>query len=273
MFKNKRIAMLLAVLVMGTMLFAGCAKKEEVKADETSAAKEAEKVIRVGTGGTYNPWCFKENDKLQGFEVDVWNEIGKRAGYKVEFTVSKFSGLVGLLDAGQIDTVAHQMSITKERQEKYNFTEAYAYSKYDFIVKKDSPYEKIEDLKGKKVGAWLGGNGEKTLKELNEEYKLGLDMSFYDGTPLEKEVEMGRLDACWQGAIKSQTVITQGNLDVKLMGAETEIGSEINAYPFAKNEEGKAMSEEITKVIKEMHEDGTLTELSQKWFNLDTTKK
>ena len=141
------------------------------------------------------------------------------------------------------------------------------------VVLKDGGIEKIEDLKGKKVGAWLGGNGEKTLRALNEEYKLGLDMSFYDGTPLEKEVEMGRLDACWQGAIKSQTVIKQGNLDVKLMGVNTEIGSEINAYPFAKNEEGKKLSQDISKVIKEMHEDGTLTELSKKWFDLDTTKK
>nr|WP_293663840.1 transporter substrate-binding domain-containing protein [Tepidibacter sp.] len=131
----------------------------------------------------------------------------------------------------------------------------------------------MEDLKGKKVGAWLGGNGEKTLRALNEEYKLDLDMSFYDGTPLEKEVEIGRLDACWQGAIKSQTVIKQGNLDAKLMGANTEIGSEINAYPFSKSEEGKEMSDNVSKVIKEMHEDGTLSELSKKWFDLDTTKK
>lgn len=272
MFKKMKVAIFLVVVLMTTMLFAGCSQTEDVTADE-NGSQEVEKVIRVGTGGTYSPWCFKENDKLQGFEVDVWNEIGKRAGYKVEFTVSKFSGLVGLLDAGKIDTVAHQMSITKERQEKYNFTEPYAYSKYDFIVKKDSTYEKIEDLKGKKVGAWLGGNGEKTLRALNEEYKLGLDMSFYDGTPLEKEVEMGRLDACWQGAIKSQTVIKQGNLDVKLMGVNTEIGSEINAYPFTKSEEGKKLSEDISKVIKEMHEDGTLSELSKKWFDLDTTKK
>jgi putative amino-acid transport system substrate-binding protein len=283
MFKSKRLTVLLAMIVMITMMFTGCGQKEVVQTDkqnekeavevEENSSQKDEKVIRVGTGGTYKPWCFKENDKLQGFEVDVWNEIGKRTGYKVEFTVSKFSGLVGLLDAGQIDTVAHQMSITKERLEKYDFTEPYAYSKYDFIVKKDSPYTKIEDLKGKKVGAWLGGNGEKTLKELNEAYKLDLDMSFYDGTPLEKEVEMERLDACWQGAIKSQTVIVQGNLDCELMDITTEIGAEINAYPFTKSENNSEMTETISKVIKEMHEDGTLTELSMKWFALDTTKK
>ena len=259
--KKKIMGILMcAFMIMTSLVGCGSANdaQDAAKASATNEPAAEEKVIRVGTGGTYNPWCFKENE---------------RAGYKVEFTVSKFSGLVGLLDAGQIDTVAHQMSITKERQEKYNFTEPYAYSKYDFIVKKDSPYAKIEDMKGKKVGAWLGGNGEKTLKALNEEYDLGLDMKFYDGTPLEKEVETGRLDACWQGAIKSQTVIKDGNLDAKLMGAKTEIGSEVNAYPFAKTQEGDKMSEEIGNVIKEMHEDGTLSELSQKWFDLDTTKK
>lgn len=271
MFKIKKLSTILSILILAMLVFSGCSNNK-TSATENDA-EEVTQIIRVGTGGTYNPWCFKKDDVLQGFEIDSWNEIGKRLGYEVEFTVSKFSGLVGLLDAGKIDTVAHQMSITNERQEKYNFTEPYAYSKYDFIVKKDSSYKNFEDLKGKKVGAWLGGNGEKTLRELNDKYNLELDMSFYDGTPLEKEVEIGRLDACWQGAIKSQTTIVQGDLDVKLLGINVEIGSEINAYPFAKTEDGAKLSNDVSKIINEMHEDGTFAKLSEKWFNLDTTKK
>ncbi|RKD22346.1 amino acid ABC transporter substrate-binding protein, PAAT family (TC 3.A.1.3.-) [Caminicella sporogenes DSM 14501] len=264
----KKIAITLILTIITTVMFIGCSKTTT-----SSNNTPTEKIIKVGTGGTYNPWCFQQDGKIQGFEIDVWKELSKRTGYKVEFIVSKFSGLFGMLDAGQIDTIAHQISIRKDRQEKYYFTEPYAFSKYDFIIRKDSPFKTIEDLKGKKVGAWLGGNGEKTLKELNEKYKLGLNIVLYDGAPLEKEVETGRLDACWQAAIKSQTVIKQGNLKVKLMGVNTEIGTEINAYPFLKNDSNKQIIKEINKAIKSMHEDGTLTQLSNKWFNLDTTKK
>lgn len=271
--KNKVILMLM-VMVLSVSMLAGCTVKanEEAIVVTESSEEASIKVIRVGTGGAYNPWCFKENDVLKGFEIDVWNEIASRTGYEVEFSIGKFSSLVGQLDAGKIDTVAHQLSIRPDRLEKYDFTEPYAYSNYDFIVKDGSSYEKIEDLKGKKVGAWLGGNGEKTLKALNEAYGLDLDMKFYDGTPLEKEVEIDRLDVCWQGAVKSQAAIDAGDLKVHLLKADTEIGTEINAYPFVKDSDKEEMREAVTKAIIEMHEDGTLSELSQKWFNLDTTR-
>jgi len=267
MLKGKKLFLLGFCIVLGISALVGCS----AKANEEESVVESTQVIRVGTGGAYNPWCYKEDDVLKGFEIDVWNEIAERTAYDVEFSVGKFSGLVGQLDAGKIDTVAHQLSIRPDRLEKYDFTEPYAYSNYDFIVKNGSDFTKIEALKGKKVGAWLGGNGEKTLKALNEAYELDLEMTFYDGTPLEKEVEIGRLDACWQGAVKSQAAIDAGALKVHLLGIQTDIGTEINAYPFVKESGKEEMREAISATVQEMREDGTLSELSNKWFNLDTT--
>lgn len=63
--------------------------------------------MTVGIEGDFYPFCFTENDESKGFEIDVLNEIGKRAGYKVEYVVSDFTGLFGMLDSGEIDTVGH----------------------------------------------------------------------------------------------------------------------------------------------------------------------
>lgn len=256
---------LLAVLALA-LLVSGCGSKSA----STDAKQTNAKVIKVGTAGEYYPWCFKKDDKLQGFEIDVWNEIGKRAGYNIEFKVSKFSGLFGMLDAGQIDTVAHQISTTAERQKKYDFSDTYAYSAYQFVVKKDSTLNNLEDFKGKKVGVVLGGNGEKTLRDLDKNKEITIVP--YDGTPMEKDVEMGRLDAAWLGAIKAQTTIEQGNLNLKLANAQTGV-FEINQYPFTKDEKNKQLIADVNKAIKSMHEDGTLSKISMKWFNIDTTKK
>ncbi|PUU94487.1 transporter substrate-binding domain-containing protein [Halanaerobium sp.] len=233
----------------------------------------AEDLIVVGTGGNYNPWCFQKDGKLQGFEIDVWHEISKRTGYEVEFKIAEFSGLMGMLDTNKIDTVAHQMSITPEREKKYVFTKPYAYSKYDFIVKNDSSYQSMEDLKNKKIGAWLGGNGQRTLENLDKEKELKLNKKYYDGAPLEKLVESGRLDACWQSAVKSKSVIEQENMDLRLMGVNTTIGTEINAYAFTKNSNNQKKITEINKAINAMHNDGTLSSLSMKWFDIETTTK
>jgi polar amino acid transport system substrate-binding protein len=35
----------------------------------------------------------------------------------------------------------------------------------------------------------------------------------------------------------------------------------------------KPLADEVSKIIKEMHEDGTLTELSKKWYGVDLTKR
>lgn len=263
---KKRIIAAVALILGLGVLVAGCGTKST--AGETKPP--AEKVIRVGTSGEYYPWCFKKNDELQGFEIDVWNEIAKRAGYGVEFKVSKFSGLFGMLDAGQIDTVAHQISTTEERRKKYDFSETYAYSAYQFVVRQDSNLNELADFKGKKVGVVLGGNGEKTLRELDKNKEITIVP--YDGTPMEKDVEIGRLDAAWLGAIKAQTTIEQGALKLKLATAQTGV-FEINQYPFVKADKNKQLIADVNKAIKAMHEDGTLTKISQKWFHTDTTKK
>ena len=72
--------------------------------------------------------------KLKDLRWMYGEKIANRNNYELEFKLGQFSGLVGMLDAGEIDTVAHQMSITKEREEKYNFSTPYAYSYYDLFV-------------------------------------------------------------------------------------------------------------------------------------------
>ncbi len=267
---KKNVLFILVVVLSVTTILSGCqgqSKPEKaVKANSTET-----KTLIVGTSASYYPWAFKKDDVVQGFEIEVWNEIAKRNGYKLEFKLAKFSGLVGMLDAGKIDTIAHQMSITDERLEKYYFTEPYAYSYYDFAVKKDSEFQNLKDLEGKKVGCWLGGNGERTLRELNEKEALNIDIITYDGAPIEKEVEIGRIDASWQGEIKTLSTIKQANIDLRMIGSRPFY--EVNAYPFIKKDEKKELVDEIAATIKEMHKDGTLEKISKKWFEIDTTKK
>jgi len=265
---------IVSVILVGVMLLVcfglmGCQQEDAASTEGNDADSEPKTKLVVGTSASYFPWAYQEGDEVKGFEVDVWNEIAERNNFEIEWKLSKFSGLIGMLDAGQIDTVAHQMSITDERLEKYDFTEPYAYSYYDFAIKTDSELKTLEDLKGKKVGCWLGGNGEKSLKDINEAEGLNLDIVTYDGSPIETEVDLGRLDASWQGEIKTVSTIKEGNLDLKMMGLKPFY--EVNAYPFLKGDEGKKTADQISVIIKEMREDGTLAELSNKWFGLDTT--
>ena len=268
--KLKKAVLLLLVCILAFGLVACTGSEEAVETSETTEQLGKKTKIRVGTSASYIPWAFQENDEVKGFEIDVWKEIAERNKYELEFKLGQFSGLVGMLDAGEIDTVAHQMSITPEREEKYYFSEPYAYSFYDLFVAEDSEFQTKEDLKGKKVGCWLGGNGEATLRQINEEYNLGLDIVTFDGASIEQELLIGRLDALWQGEIKTKTVIEDNDLTIRQLNEK--LVYEINAYPFRKDEEGQKLVEEISQAIKAMREDGTLQKLSEKWFDIDTTQ-
>lgn len=269
MFKKSKMTKVLLSLIMGAVFFSGCGNNTATTTASNDANKK-EKIVRVGTSGEYYPWTFKEGGDLKGFEIDAWNEIGKRTGYKVEFKVSKFSGLFGMLDAGQIDTIAHQVSTTPERKQKYDFSETYAYSGYSFAVKKDSSYNKVEDLKDKKIAVALGGNGEKALKDMNQQKGLNFNIITYDSVAYEKEAEIGRVDASFTGTVKAKSAIEKGKMNLRLI--DSQFVYETNQYPFKKGE-NKDMLAAVNKAIKDMNGDGTLSKLSQKWFGLDTTKK
>jgi putative amino-acid transport system substrate-binding protein len=262
-FKKVLVVLLVFVLAIGAT---ACKSNQSAPAEQL----EGKTKLVVGTSASYKPWAFQENDEVKGFEMDVWKEIANRNNYELEFKLGKFSGLVGMLDAGEIDTVAHQMSITKEREEKYIFSTPYAYSYYDIFVAENSNYKNKEDLKGQKVGCWLGGNGEATLRQINEEFNLGFDIITFDGASIEEELSIGRLAALWQGEIKTKTIIQENNLDIRQLNEK--LVYEINAYPFRKDDTGQKLSQEVSDALNAMREDGTLEKLSIKWFGIDTTK-
>ena len=98
------------------------------------AGPAAADTIRVGMSGGYFPFTFVQQDKLQGFEVDFMNAIAAKTGDTVEFSTMSFSGLIGALQAGRIDTVANQITITPEREAQFVFSQPYVYDGAQIVV-------------------------------------------------------------------------------------------------------------------------------------------
>ena len=99
------------------------------------AAPAAAETINVGMSGGYFPFTFVEQDELQGFEVDFMNAVGEEIGDAVEFVTMSFSGLIGALESGRIDTVANQITITPEREEAFVFSQPYVIDGAQVVVR------------------------------------------------------------------------------------------------------------------------------------------
>lgn len=124
--------------------------------------------IVVAMEGTWSPWTYHdESDALVGYDVEVAGLIGEKLGVKVTFVEGEWDGLFAGLDAGRYDLVVNGVEVTPEREEKYDFTDPYAFIRTAIVV--DGENEEIrsfEDLKGKRTANTISS----TYAELAEGY-------------------------------------------------------------------------------------------------------
>ncbi|MBB3189816.1 amino acid ABC transporter substrate-binding protein [Halomonas cerina] len=231
-------------------------------------APAQEEPLKVGMSGGYFPFTFVEQDTLKGFEVDVMEAVAEEMDTEVEFVTANFSGLFGMLESGRIDTIANQITITEERQAKYVFTQPYVYDGAQVVVKAgNETIDGIEDLRGKTVAVNLGSNYEQLLRELP--YADEIDIRTYESN-IEQDTALGRVDAFVMDRVSASQVIQEKPLPLQLAGQPF---SEIrNALPFRDTEAGRTLRDRVDEALSALREDGTLAEISERWFGTDITR-
>ncbi|WP_252179214.1 amino acid ABC transporter substrate-binding protein [Endozoicomonas sp. 4G] len=256
-----------AILATSVML-AGCSEDKTAKT-QTGTDELKTSVVKVGMSGTYYPFTFMEQGELKGFEVDLWNEISHRLNKEVEFVTAPFSGLFGMLEAGQLNTIANQITLTEARAERYAFSEPYVYDGAQIAVHEDNNnIQSIDDLAGKRVAVNLGSNFEAILRQNDPEQKI--KVVTYD-TGIEQDVVLKRSDAFVMDRVSVMALIDKSDLPLKLAGEPIETLK--NAMPFVNDEAGLALRDQVNSALDAMAEDGTLATISGKWFGGDITAK
>ena len=223
--------------------------------------------LTVGLEGTFQPYGYRKDGKLTGFEVDLARDVAKKLGLKVKFVPTKFNSLIAGLDTNKYDVVINNMSETSERKAKYLFSTPYIYSKSQLAVKKNSSIKKITQIKGKKDAQTTTSNNASDAK------RLGATITPTDTFQQSIElVEQGRA----AGTINSREAFyaylkQQPKADIKLIDANGEIKTQKIAAMF--NKDHSKLQKKVSKAIDELRKDGTLTKLSKKYFGGDVTNK
>ena len=82
--------------------------------------------VRMGTEGAYAPWNFvNDAGEIDGFERELGDELCKRANLTCEWVKNDWDSIIPNLVSGNYDTIIAGMSITDERDEVIDFTQAY----------------------------------------------------------------------------------------------------------------------------------------------------
>ncbi len=240
--------------------------------EDSSATAEGDKVIRVGATGQSFPNSYQEDGELTGFDVEVFNTVAANLGYEVEWTTGGFDGLVTQLNTGKLDTIANNFAATEERAEIYQFTTPYAYAHTALGVQADSDIQTIEDLEGQTIGGVAGSNKVDIITNYIEENGLDIEIRTYENREgPELDLNKGQVQAYVQDYAIIQAGITLKDLPFRTL--EQTFSDDQVVFPFAQNDEGTALKEAFDAELENLRNDGTLAELSEKYYGEDITQE
>lgn len=243
---------------------AGCSSKsEDTSLKDVQAAGE----LKIGLEGDWQPFSYHdEDDNLVGYDVEVATKVAEKLGVKAVITEGPWDGLLTGLDTGVYDVVVNGVDVTPERSETFDFTDAYAYDHIDLVVKKDNTtITSFEDLKGKKSANSTGS----TYAEMGEEY--GATVSNVPTLAETMELVLnGTVDATINADTSIQDYLnTTGEQGLKVVAQDDEA----TEYAIPVKKGNTSLKEAINDALKELREEGTLKELSIKYFGADLTEK
>ncbi len=223
--------------------------------------------LTVATEGTYRPFSYHDESSgdLTGYDVDVTRAVAKKLGLKVVFQETQWDAIFAGLDAGRFDVIGNQVSITPEREAKYLFSTPYTVSHGVVVVKEgDTSITSVADLQGKTTAQSLTSNW----------YQLATDAGA-DVQPVEgwaqavALLEQGRVDATINDQLTYLDYIKENGQSGLAVAVTTDDVSK-SAFAFTKSK--PALQEAVDGALAELAADGTLTELSQKYFGEDVSK-
>jgi polar amino acid transport system substrate-binding protein len=233
-----------------------------VAALAATSALAQEPPLKTGIDGTFAPHAMPNlAGGIQGFNVDLGNEIAKRLGRKIEIEATQFSGLVPGLQAGTYDFLIAPVTVTKERADNLLFTEGYLNTDFQFAVRKDAPdITRLEDFKGKVIAVNKGSAYDSWARELVD--KIGWSVESYGtNTDAVQAVISGRAFANVAGNTAVAWAV-KNNPAVKLSYLYST--GLVWAAPVRKD--NAELRKKLDVAIECLKQDGTLARLHEKWF-------
>ena len=266
--KKRIMGLLMAFTLANSMLLAGCSSKANDAGDHLERIQKSGKII-IAMEGQWAPWTYHdESGDLVGYDTEVGKAIAEKLGVQAEFVEGEWDGLFTGLDGGRYDVIINGVEITEERTNKYDFATPYAYIKTALVVSNDNTdIKSFDDLNGKKTSNSLGS----TYADMALD--KGADVQNVD--TLSETIDMvtsGRVDATLNAEVSFYDYLTEHPDAPINIVALTDEASEV-AIPLVKGEDNASLKAAIDKAVEELSKDGTLTELSNKYFGSDISQK
>jgi polar amino acid transport system substrate-binding protein len=296
----RRSPIVLSVLSVLALAVAGCGSDDD---DNTGAAPSAAATgsvceknqttgdllaqvcdrgkIMVSTDPAYPPQSSldEKTGKYEGFDIDVATEIADRLGVDIGWQTPQWDVITAGSWNGRWDMSVGSMTPTNDRQKVLDFTEPYYYTPAVVVVHKDNT--SVQDLSTNLDGADIGVCSACTYEQyLDKKLDIkGYTFDFvidnakvhgYDtDTTALQDLALGdgtRLDAVITSLTTAQGFEDSGK-PVKIVGDPVFYEPLAVSFDKSSQADDTSLVQAVDGIVKEMHSDGTLTELSKKWYD------
>ena len=213
------------------------------------------------------PFIYMRGDECVGYEVELAARFCERYGYALNIESMTFDSLLPAVQTGKADFGGSSISITEERKESVNFSEAHFTGGTVLAVLSDDTasqgadggFTALDELDGKRLGVQTGTTAEALARNRLPHAEIGFFSTFPD---MAVALETNKID----GFLGDGLVLMQMAAEnPKLKILDERLNSYDCGFVLAKNERGEALVAEINAWIRDMRERGELERILKKW--------
>jgi octopine/nopaline transport system substrate-binding protein len=249
--------------------------------------------IRIATEGAYAPWNFTAaGGKLDGFEIELANDLCARMKVKCEIVAQDWDGIIPALQAGKYDVIMAGMSATDERKKVIDFSRAYANAPNGFLVEKSSDLAKMpgtgsrfnldKDMAGAQKaidavkpvlkGKTIGVQGSTTHAAFADKfYKGTAEIREYKTTEQhDLDLAAGRIDAVLADSTTLLATLEKPEFKEHALVGPGFVGGILGGgVGVGIRKQDADLKRMFDDAIGAATADGTVKRLSEKWFKID----
>lgn len=235
------------------------------------AAASAAEPLKIGIAAEpYPPFTYKSAEgSWTGFEVELAGAICSQIDNECEITPTAWSGIIPALNSGKIDLIMTSMSITEERDKVIDFTDPYYFTRGAYVASKDMSIELPDGLDGKILGVQAATTHAAFARDALAD--TGVEIKIYDTQEqANRDLLAGRVDLILADQIPMAEFVKRdeaADLEIKEMAPKHPAFGEGIGIGLREDEDD--LEESLNKAIETVLNDGTCTELSEKYFEQD----
>ena len=263
-------------LVVGVATIAAAGLLTVGYSQKVSSNSADKSTLKVATSGTLYPTSYHDSKskKLTGYDIEVVRAVAKKMGRKVEFKQLNVDGQLTAVKTGKVDMAANDIGISPQRKKSYRLSTPYKHSFNSIVVRKsdNSGINSWDDIKGKKAAGEAGTSYQRLAKQLDAKT---VNYNNVSNDVYLRDVKNGRTDFIMNDYYLQKLALKAvPNNDLKIkknMYFKTK--DDGSGTGILMKKDNKKLAKQVNKALASLKKDGTLKDLSEKFYDADVTKK